>query len=380
MTNMRVITLGDISRFRYGKMPNSERLLRDDAIGGFPIFTGYRIAGRYPEFNLDEPHLIVVCRGVGGTGDVKISPPKCWLTNLSIVFDFIDESADIRYLFYFFSAYSLRFLDSGSAQSQITIADLRRLKILLPNLTVQKKIAAILSAYDDLIENNKRRIGLLEKMAEEIYCEWFVRFRFPGHEQVKMVKGVPEGWAQKRFGDFCMLQRGYDLPDKQVVSGPYPVVASTSIKTHHNQFKVKPPVITTGRSGSLGTVQYISENAWPLNTCLYVRNFYGNSSYLVYYTLKNMGLENFNAGAGVPSLNRNHINGISILIPSKPLQKQFDSIIAPLFHQKERLAQGNTVLEKTRDLLLPRLISGKLPVENLNIHFPPGMEEAVHEG
>jgi len=250
----------------------------------------------------------------------------------------------------------------------------------VPSMPTQKKIAAILSAYDDLIENNKRRIALLEKMAEEIYCEWFVRFRFPGYKQAKMVKGVPEGWAQKRFGDFCMLQRGYDLPDKQVVPGPYPVVASTSIKTHHHQFKVKPPVITTGRSGSLGTVQYISENAWPLNTCLYVRNFYGNSSYLVYYTLKNMGLENFNAGAGVPSLNRNHINGISILIPSKLLQKQFDSIIAPLFHQKERLAQGNTVLEKTRDLLLPRLISGKLPVENLDIHFPPGMEEAMHEG
>ena len=245
---------------------------------------------------------------------------------------------------------------------------------------IQDKIAAILSAYDDLIEANKRRVALLENMAEEIYREWFVRLRFPGHEKVKVVKGVPEGWEKKRFGDFCMLQRGHDLPDAQVVPGPYPVVASTSIKDYHNQFKAKPPVITTGRSGSLGTVLFVTENAWPLNTCLYVKNFHGNSCYLIYYTLKFMGLENFNAGAGVPTLNRNHINGISIVVPPKALQDRFDMIIEPIFKQKEMIHQANKVLTKTRDALLPRLISGKLSVENLDIQFPPSMQdEAFHK-
>lgn len=261
----------------------------------------------------------------------------------------------------------------GSATPIINKSVFSGIKILAPDFKEQQKIAAVLSAYDDMIENNNRRIALLEKVAEEIYREWFVRMRFPGHETAKFDKGVPEGWEQKRFGAFCVLQRGHDLPDAKVEPGPYPVAASTSIKTYHNQFKAKPPVITTGRSGSLGKVLFINEKTWPLNTCLYVKDFCGNSCYLIFYTLKNMGLENFNAGSGVPSLNRNHLNGIPMIVPPKELQVSFDAIISPLFRQKELIEQSNRVLAKTRDSLLPRLISGKLSIEKLDIQFPPNM-------
>ncbi len=262
----------------------------------------------------------------------------------------------------------------GSTMANLNTGILRRVPVWYPtNIKEQQKIFNIVFAYDDLIENNKRRIALLEKMAEEIYREWFVRLRFPGHEKVKVVKGVPEGWVEKRFGAFCVLQRGHDLPDSKVVPGPYPVAASTSIKTYHNQFKAKPPIVTTGRSGSLGTVLFINEKTWPLNTCLYVKDFCGNSCYLVYYTLKNMGLENFNAGAGVPTLNRNHLNGIPLVVPPQTLQDRFDAVIAPIFNQQEALLKQNSNLTQTRNSLLPRLISGKLSVENLDIQFPPGM-------
>jgi type I restriction enzyme S subunit len=283
--------------------------------------------------------------------------------------------ADLKFVKYCLDTYKqqMQLISQGTTQDNLSLEKLLSIRLMIPSFAIQKKVAAILSTYDDLIENNKRRITLLEKMAEEIYREWFVRLRFPGHEEVKFVKGVPEGWEQKKFGDFCTLQRGYDLPDSQVELGPYPVVASTSIKTYHSQFKAKPPVITTGRSGSLGTVMFINGKTWPLNTCLYVKDFCGNSCYLIYYTLKNMGLENFNAGAGVPSLNRNHLNGIPMIVPPKELQDNFDAIIAPLFRQKELIEQSNKVLIKTRDTLLPRLISGKLSVENLDIQFPPGM-------
>lgn len=246
-------------------------------------------------------------------------------------------------------------------------------KIPLLPIDTQQKIAAILSAYDDLIANNQRRITLLERMAEDIYREWFVRLRFPGHENVKIEKGVPQGWAQRKFGEFCVLKRGYDLPDAEIESGPYPVIASTSIKAHHKTFKVLPPVITTGRSGSLGDVLYTNAKAWPLNTALYVKDFCGNSPFLVFFTLKNMGLENFNAGAGVPSLNRNHLNGISIAVPSIAVQEAFDAKLAPIFQLKEKLAKQTETLKSTRDALLPRLISGKLSVDALDIRFPPGM-------
>ncbi len=135
-------------------------------------------------------------------------------------------------------------------------------------------------------------------------------------------------------------------------------------------------MIVTGRSGSLGTVQFVNSKAWPHNTSLYVKQFFGNSPFLIYYTLKNMKLENFNAGAGVPTLNRNHLNGISIIVPPKTLQKTFDDLVSPLRAQADLLREQNTHLTRTRDLLLPRLISGKLAVEDLDIAFPPGMAGA----
>lgn len=244
-------------------------------------------------------------------------------------------------------------------------------KIPVLPLATQQKIAAILSAYDDLIANNQRRITLLERLAEDIYREWFVRLRFPGYNQIKIERGVPQKWAQRRFGDFCMLKRGYDLPDSAIEPGPYPVIASTSIKAHHKFFKTMPPVITTGRSGSLGDVLYVNAKAWPLNTALYVKDFCGNSPFLIFYTLKNMGLENFNAGAGVPSLNRNHLNGISMVVPPPAIQTAFDAKLSPIFKLKEGLEKKVELLKATRDALLPRLISGKLNVDGLDIKPVP---------
>jgi type I restriction enzyme S subunit len=122
----------------------------------------------------------------------------------------------------------------------------------------------------------------------------------------------------------------------------------------------------------------VHRKAWPLNTALYVRDFFGNSPYLVFYTLKNMGLETFNSGAGVPTLNRNHINGIRIAVPDRDLQGRFDSIVSPIHEQKEQVKKANAILTSAREALLPRLISGKLSVENLDINYPPGMAEELN--
>jgi type I restriction enzyme, S subunit len=239
--------------------------------------------------------------------------------------------------------------------------------IPMPDLAVQRKIAAILSAYDDLIANNQRRIALLEGMAEEIYREWFVRMRFPGAQRAAATTKRP-------FDDLCLLSRGFDLPDADMQPGDVPVVASTSIKGFHNVAKVQPPVVTTGRSGSLGTVLFVNEPAWPLNTALYVKNFRGNSPHVVYFTLRSLHLENFNAGAGVPTLNRNHLAGIRVFIPPKEIQKAFDRRVEPVLRLAEQLRDASRLLTAQRDALLPRLISGKLKVDHLDIRLPPSMQ------
>jgi type I restriction enzyme S subunit len=160
---------------KYGKIPQKADLVDK----GYPIFSGYKIVGFHRTYLYEDSEVVVVARGVGGTGDVKLSPPNSFITNLSIILQIKSKGVFKKFLFYKLSNEKLRELDSGSAQSQITITDLQSYEIELPPLHIQRKIAAILSAYDDLIENNTRRIKILEEMAQTIYKEWFVKFRFP---------------------------------------------------------------------------------------------------------------------------------------------------------------------------------------------------------
>lgn len=131
-----------------------------------------------------------------------------------------------------------------------------------------------------------------------------------------------------RFDDFIKLNRGFDLPDSQIEDGVYPVVASTNIKAHHSTYKVNGPMVVTGRSGSLGAVQYIEGKCWPLNTTLYVKDFKNNNPRYVYYFLKTMHLEQYNAGAGVPTLNQNHLHSLKINVHEKEVQRRIASILS----------------------------------------------------
>lgn len=371
---------------RGGNLPNNAKFSYNDI-----VFVSERKADSL-RLNCASPGDIVFTQR-GTLGQVGLIPknspfPRFLISQSQMKMTVDIAKADPLYLYYYFRLPStISYIQIYALQAgvpHINLGILRKFEVINPPLHVQQKIVAILSAYDELIEKNQRRIALLEKMSEEIYREWFVRLRFPGYEKAKFVKGVPDGWIDQKFGQFCQLQRGYDLPDADVEPGLYPVIASTSIKAYHSQYKVEPPVITTGRSGSLGKVLLVHTRAWPHNTTLYVKQFFGNSVFLVYYTLKNMQLENFNAGAGVPTLNRNHLNGIPIIAPNKELQNRFDDVVSKFHVQVELLKKSSENLAITRDRLLPRLISGKLSVENLDIQIPPGMtdelkaEQAAH--
>lgn len=130
------------------------------------------------------------------------------------------------------------------------------------------------------------------------------------------------------FDEFVRLNRGFDLPESKIVDGEYPVVASTNIKAYHNAYKVKPPVVVTGRSGSLGKVQYIDSKCWPLNTSLYSKDFRGNNPKYIYYFLQTMHLEQYNAGAGVPTLNQNHLQQLKIVVHDIDEQKKVSDILS----------------------------------------------------
>jgi type I restriction enzyme S subunit len=238
------------------------------------------------------------------------------------------------------------------------------LKVKLPPLPVQRHIAGILSAYDELIENSQRRIKILEAMARGLYREWFVHFRFPGHEGhprvASAVGEIPAGWEIGRLDDVLVLQRGFDLPKAKRLEGAVPIYAATGVTGFHNESKVRAPGVVTGRSGTIGDVLYVQEDFWPLNTALWVKEFPRSEPLYAYYLLNSLDLKQFNSGAAVPTLNRNDIHGLEVLIPLRSLQRQFQEVAGTMLQQSRTHELQIQALRRTRDLLLPRLLAGQI--------------------
>lgn len=265
------------------------------------------------------------------------------------------EKADVRFVKYYIDTIKLHMqnISRGTTQDNLSLEKLLTFDILTPPLPIQRKIAAVLSAYDDLIEVNTRRIRLLEEMAQAVYREWFGSLD---------AASLPEGWEVGPLEDALVLQRGFDLPKRDRKEGNVPIFASTGIAGFHNEVKVKAPGVVTGRSGSLGTVIYVEDDYWPLNTTLWVREFRRVTPIYAYYLLKEMDFSQFNSGAAVPTLNRNDVHGLPVIIPSQDILAKFDEFVLPLYDFRRNLTEKNANLRRTRDLLLPRLVSGEVEV------------------
>jgi Restriction endonuclease S subunits len=278
----------------------------------------------------------------------------------------IDSSFNPRFLMYFLRSHlgqgQIAAKTGGTSQPKLALYRIE--EIYCPKLPrdMQDEIVLAAKNYDDLIENNRRRIQLLDESARLLYQEWFVHLRFPGHEQVKIIDGVPEGWAKEPLENLLVLQRGFDLPISNRIEGNVPIYASTGINGFHNVAKVKGPGVVTGRSGSLGTVMYVAKDYWPLNTTLWVKEFKKASPIFATFLLRAMKLEGYNGGAAVPTLNRNDVHKVDVLCPDAKLMSEFEVQIENIFKQIDKLKEYNEKLAQARDLLLPKLMSGELTV------------------
>lgn len=288
---------------------------------------------------------------------------------------------------------------NGATREALTKDDICRFAIPLPPLPTQRKIAAILSAYDELIENNRRRIALLERMAEEVYREWFVRLRFPGHEEVKVVKGVPEGWEVMKVDDAFKFTGG-GTPSKKISRywnggevnwyTPSDITAAQGIFLSESSdqctdegfssssAKMFPAysVMMTSRAtiGAIGINRTEACTNQGFITCIPNERL---PLPFLYHWLK-LGKSHFemlSSGATFAELTKGTFKKIGVTIPPSPVMEKFVQVQGPIFDMIEACLAENENLTKTRDLLLPRLISGKLSVEDLDIVFPPGMAE-----
>lgn len=276
------------------------------------------------------------------------------------------QKVNPQYLVYYLLSpkpqYELLGTANGATVAHVNLPAIRNLKIELPEKSVQDKIGTILVTYDDLIENNQKQIKLLEEAAQRLYKEWFVDLRFPGHENTKIVDGVPEGWSKTNINEILTFHRGYDLTKNEMEAGRYPVVGSTTVIGYHNEFKIKGPGIVTGRSGSLGKYQFIWDDFWPHNTSLYISDYKDHNIFFVYSLLQTVDFTSLNNGGAIPTLNRNVLSNVEVIEPEKKLQDMFAKIVEPHYQKIKNLEKQNDRLKTARGLLLPKLMSGEVKV------------------
>lgn len=273
-----------------------------------------------------------------------------------------------EYAAYFFRSSYFR-AQCQSLASLITRASLndgmiRRFKIRFPKeKKCQEKIGKILLTYDSLIENNTKRIRLLEKMAENLYKEWFVRFRFPGHEKVKMVNGLPKGWKYVNFGKLSPIVTGKKDANFASPNGKYKFFTCSKADLMADSYSFDCFAIILAGNGDLNVKLYKGQFEAYQRT--YVLTPYDISHiYISYYTIQS-ALDRLlvgAAGAVIKFLTKGMIEKIKIVVPDQSLLRKFNIMLDANFKIRQNLIARNTLLARQRDLLLPRLMSGKLEV------------------
>lgn len=320
---------------------------------------------------------------------------------------------DSRFLYYVIA--DQRFTDylsnhaKGSAYPAVDAETIAKATISFPSLSIQRKIASILSAYDDLIENNNRRIKILEEMAQAIYKEWFVNFRFPGHEKIKMVKSelglIPEGWEVEKLGDVLLEiesgsrpKGGIDPSERGIPSiGAENIIGLgrydyTKEKYVSHEFyegmwrgRVKSKDVLLYKDGAQIGRKSMFRDGFPHETCCINEHVFilrtnerCTQNYLYFWLDQpemTQKIKNLNANAAQPGINQTGVKGLPILLPSKSLIDAFENIAEPLLAELFNIAKKNNLLRKTRDLLLPKLISGEVEAEKISVKYQGGVYE-----
>lgn len=302
------------------------------------------------------------------------------------------KKADARFVKYMFDAHlKVKFqqFTQGAAQDNLSQMKLLSLRFPVPDIFIQQQIADVLSGYDDLIENNRRRIQLLEESARLLYKEWFVNFHFPGYENTKIVDGIPEGWERKPLGTFASVKSGFAFKSKDWTEDGYPVIKIKNIIGDNtveimptqcvdetavekaNQFLLSEGdflIAMTGATvGKVGIVPKLSNSVY-LNQRVGVFRYYGNEDltpFLLPFFNSELGhssVVNFAGGAAQPNISGGQIESIPLLFPKYSVLKRYLDCMKAGFKQRLILYEQNQKLAEARDLLLPRLMNGEIEV------------------
>ena len=398
MEEWKEYRLGEIAEMKYGKLPNKFAGCK----GQIPIWSGYRVVGHTNSVNCKKGTAIVVARGVGGTGDVKIAKEDCFLTNLSISISLNEKICKPLYFYYKYQTKNLKYLDSGSAQSQITIEDLKRLQLNLPPISYQNRVIEFLSPFYDKIEVNRKINSNLEEQAKALFKSWFIDFEpFRDGKFVESELGkIPEGWKIGRYdnivvgtiaGDWgkensvgnylhevtCI--RGCDFQDIKnglIGNAPTRFILEKNFKnkrfaSHDILVEISggTQTVSTGRVCPISQklLDRYNSNVVCTNFCRVVRPTEGYSAFAYYswlykYDHKVMfGYENGTSGIKNFRLN-DFLSMEPLIIPPENIVIEFQNFIDSINSQIQTRGAESSKLANIRDTLLPKLMSGEIDV------------------
>lgn len=289
-----------------------------------------------------------------------------WLTGSDCLKVALNENVCFpKYIYYQLrSPYIGRWLEQisiGATMPSINTGLLSGIEMYLPSLEIQRRIADILSAYDDLIENNRKQIKLLEEAAQRLYKEWFVDLHFPGHEHTKIMDGVPEGWKKRLLGDIVEVKYGKD--HKSISDGLIPVYGSGGFMRKCGQVLYDGESVLIPRKGSLNNIIYVDEAFWTVDTMFYTKMKMPNIGVFLYFFVKSFDMYSMNIGAAVPSMTTNILNALDIIVPSSNILEHFQSTTKMHFRKMELLQKQIETAMQARDRLLPKLMSGEVEMQ-----------------
>ena len=386
-------SLGDVITLKRGyDLPHKER--KD---GYVPIVSSSGISGLHNKAKVKAPG--VVTGRYGTLGEVYYIEKPYWPLNTTL---YIQEfkGNHPRFISYFLKTLDFASLSAAAAVPGLNRNHLHLLPVHLPPLPTQRKIASILSAYDDLIENNMRRIKILQEMAQNLYREWFVKFRFPAYQHTRFTDSplgqIPEGWEVVPFTEIADVLSGgtpktsvqeywggsipffapKDAPESFYVTNTEKTITEIGLRKCNSKLYPKDTIFITAR-GTVGKVVMLSTDMAMNQSCYALRGKQGISQlYLFWATLEQVDyLKKNTGGATFDTIVVDTFRRMLVAKPDNDVVVQFSQLIQPGMELILNLLKKNTTLRRTRDLLLPRLISGELDVSELDIAIPEKADE-----
>ena len=319
--------------------------------------------------------VIIAMYGQGDTaGRVAINKIPLTTNQACCNLTFDDKKANYEFVYYQLCTLydKMVSLKSGAAQPNLNAQIIKGLEISLPSLTTQNHIATILSRYDSLIENYQKQIKLLEEAAQRLYKEWFVDLHFPGHENAKIVDGVPEGWEKKRIGDiveyFDKQRKPLSSMQRMSMDKIYPYYGAATLMDYVDNYLFDGIYLLLGEDGTVITpenypvLQYVWGKFWVNNHAHVLRGKDGISTEFLYAMFNEMPIADVVTGAAQPKISQGRLSEKKVLIPPIQLILKWSDITKAYFDSYRNLSDKIRLLTEARDRLLPKLMSGEIAV------------------